>query len=138
MATARSPWREDVVSVPPTAFLDQVAETMAGQDVGSVVVTDGSDELAGIVTDRDLALTLREDLDPTTTTAEDVMTTDLVTVKPGTHVFEMLETMRDEDVRRLPVVDEAGDPVRLVTLDDTMVLLGEELADVAELIERQV
>jgi CBS domain-containing protein len=138
MATARSPWREDVVSVPRTAFLDQVAETMAGQDVGSVVVTDDSDELAGIVTDRDLALTLREGIDPTTTTAEDVMTTDVVTAEPGTHVFQMIETMKAEGIRRLPVVDEAGDPVRLVTLDDAMVLLGEELGDVADLIERQV
>lgn len=126
------------MSVPTTAFVDQVAETMAAEDVGCVVVTDDGGELAGIVTDRDLALTLREEIDPTTTTAEAVMTTDVVTVEPGTHVFEMLETMKAEGIRRLPVVDEAGDPVRLVTLDDAMVLLGEELADVAELIERQV
>lgn len=126
------------MSVPTTAFVDQIAETMAAEDIGSVVVTDDNQKLAGIVTDRDLALEMRETFDPTTTTAEDVMTTDLVTVEEGATVFQMLETMREEGVRRLPVVDEAGDPIRLVTLDDAMVVLGEELGDVAELIESQV
>ncbi|MCD2200182.1 CBS domain-containing protein [Halobacterium sp. KA-4] len=138
MVDPTAPRIEDVVRLPEDAFLDQVAETMHAEDVGSVVVTGDTTDLAGIVTDRDLALALRNGIDPEQTTVDEVMTPDPVTAEKGAEIFEVVETMRDEGVRRLPLVDEAGDVVRLVSLDDALVLLGEEMADVAELVEAQV
>ncbi|MFB6270760.1 MAG: CBS domain-containing protein [Halobacterium sp.] len=138
MVDPTAPRIEDVVRLPEDAFLDQVAETMHSEDVGSVVVTGDDTDMAGIVTDRDLALALREDIDHTETTAGDVMTEDPVTAEAGAEIFDVLETMDDAGVRRVPLVDDAGDVVRLVSLDDALVLLGEEMADVADLIETQV
>ncbi|MUV59732.1 cyclic nucleotide-binding/CBS domain-containing protein [Halobacterium sp. CBA1126] len=137
MVDPTAPRVEDVVRLPEDASLDQVAETMHAEGVGSVVVTGETTDLAGIVTDRDVALALRDGIDPTQTTASDVMTADPVTAEQGAEVFEVVEMMREEGVRRLPLVDEAGDVVRLVSLDDVLALLGEEFADVAALVEAQ-
>ncbi|MGB9964233.1 cyclic nucleotide-binding/CBS domain-containing protein [Halobacterium hubeiense] len=137
MVDPTAPRVEDVVRLPEDASLDQVAETMHAEGVGSVVVTGEATDLAGIVTDRDVALALRDGIDPTQTTASDVMTADPVTAEQGAEVFEVVEMMREEGVRRLPLVDEAGDVVRLVSLDDVLALLGEEFADVAALVEAQ-
>ncbi|MFB6071792.1 MAG: CBS domain-containing protein [Halobacterium sp.] len=137
MSLAVSP-PEGVVTVRENEFVDQVAASMHAEDVGSVVVVDETEKPTGVLTDRDLALALRERTDLEDVTAGDLMTEDPVTVEEGTSVVSVLDTMKSEGVRRVPVVDEAGDPVRVVSLDDALVLLGEELADVAELVEEQV
>jgi len=65
------------------------------------------------------------------------MTEDPVTVDAGTDVFGMLQTMADEEIRRLPVVDENGKLDGLVSFDDIVTLLGEEMGTVASLVESQ-
>lgn len=127
----------NVVSIPGNASLDQVAETMYSEDVGFLLVTHEG-EPAGALTDRQVALALRNEADPTATTANEVMTPDPVSVEQGTDVFRILETMKEEEVRRVLEVDADGDPVSVVSLDDLLVLLGEELGDVADLIEAQI
>ncbi|WP_435099120.1 CBS domain-containing protein [Halarchaeum sp. P4] len=126
-----------VVSIPGNASLDQVAETMYSEDVGFLLVTNEG-EPAGALTDRQVALALRHEADPTATTANEVMTPDPVSVEQGTDVFRILQTMKDEEVRRVLEVDADGDPVSVVSLDDLLVLLGEELGDVAALVEAQI
>lgn len=126
-----------VVSVPGNASLDQVAETMHAEDVGFLLVTHGG-EPAGALTDRQVALSLREAPDVTAATANEVMTPGVVSVEEGTDVFRVLETMKQESVRRVLEVDGDGDPVGVVSLDDVLVLLGEEMGDVAGLVEAQV
>lgn len=135
--TAASDIARNVVSVPGSVSLDQVAETMHAENVGSVLVTNDGD-LAGIITDRQVALSLREGIDPLDATAAEYMTPDPATIDRGETVFSMLETMKTEGVRRLPVVDEDGDPVSVVSLDDALVVLGDELGDVSDLVDEQV
>lgn len=122
---------EEVVKTEPDATVREVAETMEDENVGSVVVVDEG-EPVGILTDRDVTVrAVAEGLDVDTTTAEEVMTGDLVVVNTHDTIDELIETLDAADVRRMPVVD--GDEIAgIVTLDDIAVLLAVELGGIAE------
>ncbi len=128
--------RTDVVTVDPEATILEVATAMADNSVGSVVVTEGETPL-GIVTDRDLAIdVLGVDADPAEMTAREIMTGDLFTVDVDDGLFDVITWMREENVRRVPVMD--GDVLAgIVTLDDFIVLLANELGGLADVIQSE-
>ncbi|MGC2456779.1 MAG: CBS domain-containing protein [Gallionellaceae bacterium] len=120
----------------------EAARLMRQHHVGDVLVVeygnDGARIPVGIVTDRDLVVEiLAPGLDPETITAGDIMAPGLVTVKEGTGVFETIQYMRAKGVRRLPVVDEKNALVGIVTLDDLLELLSEELLALAKLVRQE-
>lgn len=78
-------------------------------DIGFLLVIDDptTRKLIGVVTDRDLCLAALGELhDPTLTTVEDCVATDLVTCTPDRDTREILATMAEHQIRRLPVVDQ--------------------------------
>jgi CBS domain-containing protein len=78
-------------------------------DIGFLLVIDDptTRKLIGVVTDRDLCLAALGELhDPTLTTVEDCVATDLVTCTPDRDAREILATMAEHQIRRLPVVDQ--------------------------------
>ena len=109
-----------------------VAQIMRHSHVGDVVVVDqpnGKKVAIGIVTDRDLVVqVMAAERDPLTTTAADIMSTSLITVGERSTIHETAELMRFQGVRRVPVVDEDGGLLGIVTLDDLLTEIGEELA----------
>lgn len=125
--------RADVVTAPPTASVDELVERMRQELVGSVVVTeDGSP--VGIVTDRDVALAVVGDGEtPDDLTADALMTPDPATVAVDAAVPGVFDAMLDASIRRLPVVD-GGELVGIVTLDDLVVFLAEELGVLADVV----
>ncbi|GGN05868.1 CBS domain-containing protein [Halarchaeum nitratireducens] len=128
---------EEVVSIPASASLDQAAETMAAHGVGFLVVTEDGGAV-GALTDRTLALSLREQVIPESTTVAELATDELVTIERGMDVLRIVERMKLEEVRRVVVVDDDEEPTGVVSLDDVLVLLGEEMGDIADLLEAQV
>lgn len=95
---------EDVATVTPGTTAAEASRTIRDRDVGSVVVVRG-EEPVGIVTEGDFARNLcdRHDLGPVE--LEEIMSTPLVTVGPGTSVLDAAETIRAESIKHLPVVD---------------------------------
>lgn len=78
-------------------------------DIGFLPVIDDprTRKLIGVVTDRDLCLAALGELhDLTLSTVEDCMATDLVTCTPDRDIREILATMAEHQIRRLPVVDK--------------------------------
>ncbi|MFP9190059.1 CBS domain-containing protein [Natrialbaceae archaeon A-CW1-1] len=130
MATA------EVVTAHTDTGIRDVLDQMDENDVGSVIITD-DDEPVGIVTDRMIAMGLRdaESIDDVTTA--DMMTEDLVTISEDETHFEALETMSTEGIRRLPVVDADGMLTGIITLDDMLVVTASELSNAADVIEQQ-
>lgn len=128
--------RTDVVTVNPDATILEVATAMADNSVGSVIVTEGETPL-GIVTDRDLAIDVLEaGTDPAEVTAREIMTEDLFTVDVDDGLFDVITWMREQNVRRVPVMD--GDTLAgIVTLDDFIVLLANELGGLADVIQAE-
>jgi uncharacterized protein (DUF2267 family) len=93
---------------------------MADNHIGAVLVSDRAG-VAGIVTDRDLALAvLGGGLDPTTTPLDEIMSEEVVTCDIGADLDQVVRLMQQHGVRRIPMV-EGGRPVGLVTFDDLVV-----------------
>jgi CBS domain-containing protein len=130
--------RDEVVSASPETPLVEVAQLMDEELVGSVVVVDGK-RPRGIVTDRDITtqVVARGD-DPASLTAGDVMNETLRTVDVDSGIFEVLRTMADAKVRRIPAVDADGDLAGIVTFDDFVILLGREFKLLGEVVEAEV
>lgn len=126
----------EVVTASAETGVRELLEMMDDRAVGSVVVTDG-DEPVGIVTDRMIALSLREIESVANATAEDVMTTDLVTIDADESHFRALETMNEHAIRRLPIVDGDGNLAGIITLDDLLVVTAAELSHASDVIEQQ-
>jgi CBS domain-containing protein len=131
----------DVIIVRREDTILAAAKLMRQHHVGDVVVVDersGSRLPVGIVTDRDLVVEIMAtELDQKVITVGDIMIEELATVKESLGVFEAIQYMRSKAVRRLPVVDEQGALVGILTLDDLLQLLSEELAAIARLITSQ-
>ena len=116
----------------------QAAERMHQRVVGTLVVTDDDKKPIGIITDRDLVeRVLAQALDATATTVGQVMTEAPETVFEQDAIEQAITVMRRARCRRLPVVDDNGQLVGLLSLDDVLQLLAEELTTVGQLLERQ-
>lgn len=127
---------EDVVTVEPGDSVRVAVSKLADRDVGSVVVVE-DDRPVGVLTDRTIALALEEYPDVADRTVEELIDGDLVSVDADTDIFETLQLMRDEGIRRLPVVDDEGSLRGIVTLDDALVLLASELDKLATTVREQ-
>lgn len=98
----------------------QAARAMMDNHIGSVLVSEPRG-LAGIITDRDLALAvLGGDLDPKTATLGDVMSEHVVSCDIGADLGEVAQLMKENNVRRIPLT-ENGKLAGLVTFDDLVV-----------------
>jgi CBS domain-containing protein len=96
---------------------------------------DGRQIPVGVVTDRDLVVeVVATELDAAVITVGDIMAAEVFTIKENTASHEAIEFMRRKTIRRLPVVDETGELTGILTLDDTLQLLSEELLDLAKLV----
>jgi CBS domain-containing protein len=125
------------VTARPTDSLAKAARLMDEQNVGAVVVVE-KDRPVGIVTDRDLARAaciLRTSPDAH---VQEVMTCPVSTIRQDEGVYNATQQMMELAVRRLPVVDEQGQLVGIVSLDDLLLLLGRELHNIAEGIRAEV
>ena len=105
-------------TVTPSDSLTDVAKVMRDADVGAVVVTE-SGVVSGIVTDRDIVVrAIAEGANPAEATVADaVEDRELKTVGPEESVDTVISLMRDEKVRRVPVVED-GRAVGIVSLGD--------------------
>ena len=98
---------------PLTARADELVldavRRMADQNVGSVVIVNEDNTVAGIVTERDIfRRVVAEQRDPTTTALKEVMTTEIRTAREDDNLLDWLRIMSNERFRRLPVVDADG------------------------------
>lgn len=128
---------EDVVTTTGDAPLQEVAATMASEEVGSVVVVDDEESPIGIVTDRTIALSIDDEGTLAERSVADVMAGDVVTVTAGTSVFEVTQRLADAGIRRLPVIDGDGALQGIVSIDDVVVLLSQELEHVSDVLSTQ-
>lgn len=122
-----------VVVAQRTTPLTDAARLMREHHVGSLVVVDESGKgrvPVGMLTDRDIVVAaVAAEVDPRTLTAGEVMSGELATVRAGDEVEAALRLMRRRGIRRVPVVSDAGTLTGIVTLDDLLEKVAEQLSD---------
>ncbi len=131
----------EVVYVERAAAIAEAARLMRAHHVGDLVVVEeknGRRAPVGIVTDRDLVIeVLAEGVNQNDVAVGDVMSYELVTASEDDDLFDTLKHMRTKGIRRLPVVDRAGSLVGIVTVDDLLDLLAEQVSDLAHIVQRE-
>ena len=127
---------DEVVTAQPDDSVGQISERLESENVGTIVVTE-DDKPVGMVTDRDVALSVDDDGDVASRAVEEIMTEDPATIREDDDALEISRTIDEAGVRRLPIVDEEGTLTGIVTLDDLVATIGEQLDNVADTIEAQ-
>jgi CBS domain-containing protein len=129
------------VTVPASEPLSQVARLMHDRHVGTVIVTKKPLDRpvpAGIITDRDIVRAqVERHADLAMLNAERVMTREPLVLQERMPLQEGISQMRARGVRRAPVVDASGALVGIVSSDDIVAAIADELAELARLISGQ-
>jgi CBS domain-containing protein len=104
---------------------------MRNEDIGALVVVDTAGRPAGIVTDRDIVVSIVADGDnPADFVVEDIMSKNLHLVQEDESIFEILKILGKHSIRRVPVLRK-GKLVGIVSVDDLIVVITTELSNLA-------
>lgn len=111
LAAINEPVREimsrDVICLSEKASTKEVVDVMLSNQIGALPLVDADDNLAGIVTERDIALSLAGEMDDRT--AQDYMSTKVFTTTPGTPIEGACKIMVRNGLRRIPIVGGEAD-----------------------------
>jgi len=121
--------------------ISEAAQLMREHHVGDLVVVDQADGKrvpVGIVTDRDMVIeVIARSLDLNEFSVGDIMGRQLVSVQEKEGVFETIRLMRSNGVRRIPVLNPEGGLAGIVSADDMLDLLAEEMSELAKITSRE-
>ena len=114
-----------LLSVEPQTNLAEVAKRMRQEDADSAAVMSGA-RLLGIITERDLVRAIADGLNPQQARADVIMSAGPATVTGDEEVAVVAVKMMRLGIRHLPVVDQQGKPVGLISARDLVSLLEQE------------
>lgn len=119
----------NVVVITPTAPVAELVKLMTDNRVGSVVVVDG-DRLVGIVSERDVVRRLAEsEGDIRALPVSQLMVTDVDLASMDDDTADLAVTMTEHRVRHMPVVDEQGRLLAIVSIGDVVKARLDTLTD---------
>jgi CBS domain-containing protein len=128
----------EVETVEPNETVYLAARRMLQRAVGSLVVVSDANQPIGILTDRDLVeRVLAKGRSPVDTLVQDVMSTGLKTITEDGAIESALALMRSGRFRRVPVVDDGGRLVGLISLDDVLMLRATEFTQIGRLLQQE-
>jgi len=132
-------FQSEVVTVNLDETVRQATEKMKNKNVGAVVVVDNG-KVAGILTDRDVALKVVAGGASAETLVSDLMTKEVVTIWDDEGVFNATQYLSGRRFRRLPIIKREGtlgegELVGILTSDDLVAMLARELINVARALE---
>ena len=111
--------------------VSEAARLMSEHHVGSLVVIEDAPSgraVVGILTDRDIVINIvARDRDAKAVGVADIMSRNPLTVRPTDSINDTLTLMRRHGVRRVPVTDSQARLIGIVTLDDLLEIVSEEL-----------
>lgn len=120
----------------------EAAKLMKKFHVGDLVVVEESEDgrlPIGIITDRDIVVeVVAFEANPADILVKDVMSKDLLIAKENEDVYDILERMKDKGVKRVPVVDLYGYLVGILSSDDILELISEEINDIVKILYKEV
>lgn len=125
----------ELVTVEPDTRVSECAKVMAERHVGTVLVLSNG-RPRGIITDRDIVVRcVASHTDVDDTTVENIMSESLEVASITDGIFDCIRRMHRAQVRRIPVVDENGKAVGIISFDDMLSVLSKEFAELTAAIE---
>ena len=115
-----------LVTVDPTASLRRASEVMTDRGVGCAVVME-NEQIAGIITERDILHAVAQKQNVDDTPVSSVMTKEVVSGAPGWDILRAVNTMTEGGFRHL-LISEMNDPIGIVSLRDLMDSMAELVA----------
>lgn len=116
----------------PATNLAAVVKLMWDGDCGTVAVTDSSGKIVGMITDRDVCIALATKNQPASQLrAEDVISGKVFACKTDDDVRSAFTTMKDQRVRRLPVVDDLGKLQGVLSMNDVVLATARKPQEIA-------
>ena len=141
MSTSGEVCSREVLFATRDITVQAAAELMRRNHVGTIIVVDevqGKRKPVGIVTDRDMVIeVIAPGLDPDVIRVGDIMVQDLVTVRENDGLLDTVKVMRSRGVRRLPVVDAEGSLAGIISVDDLLETLNEQITDMVRILSRE-
>lgn len=123
---------KDIVIADLNDTIMEVAKLMAHHNIGCIPVTEDGSKVLGVITDRDIILSLAKyELDPSNTSASSIMSNKVYSVKPDADLKDALDLMKKQRVRRLPVI-ENDMLLGMVSLGDVAVHGSEWKEEISE------
>lgn len=111
----------------PECTVKDSTQIMKDQNCGAVPIVDDNNKVVGIVTDRDIAIKcILEEKDASRTKISEVMTKKVITCREDEDIDEAIRKMKDNKIRRIPIVDKNNVLLGMVSLGDIAVITSEE------------
>mgnify|MGYP006296954231 CR=1 FL=1 len=134
---------ETVVTISPDRSLADAAEMMRENHVGDLVVVEEGDDVTkpvGIITDRDLVMAIAKfGADKFAgKTVGSKMSDVLLLARNDDPIEDVVRNMRDNGIRRIPVVDADGQLSGILTLDDLIGFYGEQITALGEIVQTEM
>ena len=109
-----------VITARPSATVLEVISLLKEYNLGAVVLSPDGRQVAGIVTERDIVRQLADGTEFLDGPVSQIMTADVLTCKAKDSVPSLMEIMTEQRIRHLPVVDDRGSLVGLVSIGDAV------------------
>lgn len=133
--------KTNVVTIGKNASLKDASRLMQREHVGSLVVIEnyfGNKVATGIITDRDIALSVCSATRPQGLNVEHIMQSQPITINVSEGIFEAAQLMGKNGVKRLPVINEDGSLYGIVSADDILSLMSDEINHLAKVSDTQI
>jgi CBS domain-containing protein len=127
-------FRSETVTVEPSSTIAAAARLMKDKNVGAVIVTRDR-KVAGILTDRDVAIRCGTGTVSVDTPVSEIMSKPVITIWNDQGVFNATQYLRGHKIRRLPIIDRQDNLVGILSADDLLGLLARESLNVAQSLE---
>ena len=110
----------EVFSIGPDVSVADLIRSLCEHDVGAVLVVDDSDEIVGIVSERDVVRALGANAPELSEIVSSIMTREVVTATDAAEVADLMQLMTKRRIRHVPILSEANDLVGMVSIGDVV------------------
>jgi len=127
-----------VKTLGPEESCEEAAALMRDENIGAVVVVDEG-RVQGVVTDRDIAVrVVASGENPAEVPLRQIMSGEPIFLSKARTLDQLVAAMREMGVRRVPVIEDDGAVCGLISMDDLLVLISEQLAELAQVIRKEI
>lgn len=128
-----------VVTIAPAATLVEAAALLTERRIGAVVVSDDGAQPVGILSERDIVRAVAQHGAPALTrSVAETMTRNVKTCQTGDHVRDVLGRMTEGRFRHLPVIDDSGAMIGIISIGDAVSARLKQLASDREALQGMI